>query len=186
MSLFGIFLLAVALAADSFAASMAKGSQLYRPSIRDAVTIAAVFAVCQVLMPLIGWQVGVAVQPLVERIDHWIAFAILAGLGGKLIYDGLHADGSAYTRNTLTFTALILSAVATSIDSLVVGFGFGFINLSILAALATIGAVTFAVSVAGVYLGRYAGGHLGEYVEVGAGFVLIVVGTGILYDHLAA
>lgn len=186
MSLFGIFFLAVALAADSFAASMAKGSQLYRPTIRDAVVIAAVFAACQVIMPLIGWQVGVAVQPMVERVDHWIAFAILAGLGSKLIYDGLHANGSVYTRNALTISALILSAVATSIDSLVVGFGFGFINLSILTALATIGAVTFMVSIAGVYLGRYAGGHLGEYVEVGAGFILIAVGVGILYSHLTA
>ena len=184
MSLLGIFLLAVALAADSFAASMAKGSRIYRPTIRDAVVIAGIFAAVQVLMPLIGWQVGVAVQPVIERLDHWVAFAILAGVGGKLIHDGLRTKEDIYARNALTISALILSAIATSIDSLVVGFGFGFISLSILAALATIGAVTFAASVGGVFLGRYVGGHMGEYVEVGAGFILIAVGAGILFDHL--
>ena len=185
MSLVGIFLLAVALAADSFAASIAKGSRLYRPRLRDAIVVAGIFAAFQVLMPLIGWQVGVAVQPLIERIDHWIAFAILCGVGGKLIHDGLRPDGEPYTRNALTISALILSAIATSIDSLVVGFGFGFLNASIIVALATIGGVTFIVSFGGVFLGRYVGAHFGDYVEVGAGIILIAIGTKILFDHLS-
>lgn len=184
MSVVGLLLLAVALAADSFAASIAKGSRLYRPKIRDALVVAAIFSIFQVVMPLVGWKVGISVRPLVERIDHWIAFAILLGVGGKLIYDGLRAGESVYERNALTIWALVLSAVATSIDALVVGFGFGFLNVSVLLALAMIGGVTFAASFGGVYLGRYVGRHLGNYVEVGAGAILIVIGAAILVDHL--
>ena len=93
MTAVGIFLLAVALAADSFAASIAKGARLYRPSPRHAFVIAGIFASAQILMPFIGWKVGVSVRPLIERWDHWIAFAILLGIGGKLIYDGLRPAG---------------------------------------------------------------------------------------------
>ena len=186
MSIVGLFLLAIALSADSLAASVAKGSRLSRPSIADAFIVAGVFAAFQVVMPLIGWKVGISLQPLIERIDHWIAFAILLGVGGKMIRDGLKSDGAVDTRNTLTMSALILSGVATSIDSLVVGFGFGFLKVSILAALAIIGCVTFVSSFGGFYLGRYVSRHFGEYVEVGAGLILIAIGAKILFDHLTA
>jgi len=184
MTLVGIILLAIALAADSFAASMAKGARIFRPTLGQAFLIAGIFAAAQIVMPFLGWRIGATLRPVVERWDHWVAFAILACIGAKLIYDGLRPGGDIYARNALTISALILSAVATSIDSLVVGFGFGFLNISILMALATIGTVTFVVSFGGVYLGRMVGRHLGEYVEVGAGLVLIGIGIRILIDHL--
>ena len=186
MTLVGIFLLAAALAADSFAVSIAKGASVYRPTFRHALVIAGVFAAAQIIMPFIGWKVGITVQPFIERWDHWMAFAILLGVGGKLIHDGFRPDGEVYTRNALTISALVLSAIATSIDSLVVGFGFGFLHVSILAALAAIGTVTFIVSLGGVYLGRFVGKHFGEYVEVAAGIILIGIGCKILVDHLSA
>jgi len=184
VTIVGIFLLALALAADSFAASIAKGARIYRPTIRQAVVISGVFAAVQIAMPFIGWRAGVAARPVIEQWDHWIAFAILLGVGGKLIYDGIRSRGDIYARNALTFSALLLSAIATSIDALVVGFGFGFLNVSILVALVTIGIVTFVVSFGGVYLGRLVGRHFGDYVEVGAGLILIIIGTKILVDHL--
>ena len=186
MTVIGIFILAVALAADSFAASIAKGARIYRPTLSHALIIAGAFAGAQIIMPFIGWKVGVAVRPLIEAWDHWVAFGILLGVGGKLIHDGLRANGDVYARNALTISALILSAVATSIDSLVVGFSFGFLNISILLALAMIGIVTFVASLGGVYLGHLVSRHFSNYVEVFAGVILIGIGGKILFEHLTA
>ncbi len=183
MSLISIFLLALALAADSFAASIAKGAQPYRPTIWQALLVATLFGGVQVLMPLLGWQVGIELQPVIEAIDHWLAFGILAVVGGKMIFEGLHKSKSGYDANAFTISALLLTAVATSIDSLVVGFGFGFLNISVVAALIMIGSVTFLTSFGGVFLGRRLSVHVGEYAEVVAGLVLIVVGAKILWDH---
>ena len=185
MSLLGIFLLALGLAADSFAAAIARGGRTYRPRLRHALLAAALFGGAQVVMPLIGWQVGLRFQPLIERIDHWIAFGILGAIGAKMIYEGLRAaEPETLKSPAFTVTGLLLAAVATSIDSLAAGFGFGLLNVSVLLALAVIGAVTFALSFAGVYLGHRVGRHFGQYVEVGAGLLLIAVGAKILFDHM--
>jgi putative Mn2+ efflux pump MntP len=183
MSLISIFLLALALAADSFAASIAKGARLYRPTIWHALTVGALFGGVQVLMPLLGWQVGVELQPIIESIDHWLAFGILTAVGGKMIFEGLRQSESGYGSSAFTISALILTAIATSIDSLVVGFGFGFLNISVLAALLMIGGITFLTSFGGVFLGKRLSTHVGEYAEIIAGLVLIGIGIKILHDH---
>lgn len=183
MSLISIFLLAIALAADSFAASIAKGAQLYRPSIGHALAVAVLFGGVQVLMPFIGWHVGLELQPVIESIDHWLAFGILGAVGGKSIYEGLRQKDGGNGGNAFTIPALILTAVATSIDSLVVGFGFGFLNISVLVALLTIGGVTFLSSFGGVFLGKRLSAHVGKYAEIAAGLVLIGIGMKILVDH---
>lgn len=185
MSLLSLLVLAIGLAADSFAAAAARGGRVVRPRLAQALLAAALFGGAQVLMPLIGWQVGRDLQPLVMRIDHWIAFVILGALGTKMIVDGVHARGQDADVRPPAFTlsALLLAAVATSIDSLVAGFGFGVLNVSVLLALAVIGAITFLLSFAGVYVGHRFGRHFGEYVEIGGGLVLIAVGAKILADH---
>ena len=141
------------------------------------------FGGAQVVMPMIGWQIGVEFRPLVERIDHWIAFVILGLIGAKMVWEGVRGglDGSGSAAFTLS--ALLLAAVATSIDALVAGFGFGVLNVSVLLALGMIGLTTFALSFAGVYLGHRFGRHFGQYVEVGGGLLLIAIGTKILIDH---
>jgi len=183
MSLFSIFLLALALAADSFAASIAKGARLYRPTIGHALLVGFLFGGVQVLMPLLGWQVGIELRPIIESIDHWLAFGILAAVGGKMIFEGVRANANGNGSNAFTLSALVLTAIATSIDSLVVGFGFGFLNISVLVALMMIGGVTFLTSFGGIYLGKRLSHHVGEYAEIVAGLILIAVGTKILLDH---
>ncbi|MFT4564308.1 MAG: putative Mn2+ efflux pump MntP [Gammaproteobacteria bacterium] len=185
MSLFSIFLLALALAADSFAASVAKGAH-YRPTIRQALLVSVLFAGFQAVMPMAGWQMGVELQPTIQFIDHWLAFGILCAVGGKMIFDGLRPSKAGRGDNAFTLPALILTAIATSIDAFVVGFGFGFLNISVLAALLMIGTVTFLTSFGGIYLGNRLGAHVGEYAEVGAGLVLIAIGGKILVSHLGA
>jgi manganese efflux pump family protein len=184
MSLFSLFLLALALAADSFAASLVTAGQGDRPALRQAVQVGALFAGVQTLMPLIGWRAGLELQPLIAVVDHWIAFTILAAIGAKMIFEALHDGETLRRRHAFAISALILTAIATSIDALVVGFGFGFLNIPVLIALAMIGSVTFAVSVAGVYLGHRVGAHFGEYVEIISGLVLIAIGFRILFIHL--
>lgn len=184
MSFLSLLVLAFALAADSFAAAVARGARAHRPRLRHALMAAALFGAAQMLMPLIGWQVGSEFRPAVERIDHWIAFAILCGLGAKMIVEGVRSGPEpAPDSSAFTLSALLLAAVATSIDALVAGFGFGVLNLSVLVALAVIGATTFVLSFAGVYVGTRFGRHLGQYVEIGGGLVLIGIGAKILIDH---
>lgn len=134
-------------------------------------------------MPLVGWQVGIELQPVIESIDHWLAFGILTAVGGKMIFEGLRKSESEKNSNAFTLSALLLTAIATSIDSLVVGFGFGFLNISVMVALVVIGSVTFLTSFGGVFLGKRLSAHVGEYAEVVAGFVLIGLGAKILLDH---
>lgn len=184
MSHLSLFLLALGLAADSFAAAIARGGRVYRPRLSHALLAAALFGGAQVLMPIIGWQIGVRFRPLIERIDHWVAFGILVAIGAKMIFDGIRPHRSEQPKaSAFTVTGLLLAAVATSIDSLVAGFGFGLLNVSVLLALVMIGATTFVLSFAGVYLGHRVGRHFGQYVEVGAGLLLIAIGTKILIDH---
>ncbi len=183
MSLISIFLLALAIAADSFAASIAKGAQLYRPTIWHALLVGILFGGVQVLMPLLGWQIGIEMQPMIKSIDHWLAFGILSAIGGKMIFEGLRESEKGYGSSAFTISALILTAIATSIDSLIVGFGFGFLNISVLVALMMIGSVTFLTSFGGVFLGKRLSTHVGEYAEIVAGLVLIVLGAKILLDH---
>ncbi len=184
MSLLSLFLLALGLAADSFAAAIARGGRVYRPRLRHALLAAALFGGAQMLMPVIGWQVGVRFQPLIERFDHWIAFAILLAIGAKMIFEGFHPDVPDRPKApAFTVSGLILAAVATSIDALAAGFSFGLLNVSVILALVMIGVTTFALSFAGVYLGHRVGRHFGQYVEVGAGLLLIGIGAKILIDH---
>ena len=137
----------------------------------------------QVLMPLLGWQIGIEMQPMIKSIDHWLAFGILSAIGGKMIFEGLRESEKGYGSSAFTISALILTAIATSIDSLIVGFGFGFLNISVLVALMMIGSVTFLTSFGGVFLGKRLSTHVGEYAEIVAGLVLIVLGAKILLDH---
>lgn len=99
------------------------------------------------------------------------------------MFEGLREGESGISSNAFTLSALLLTAIATSIDSLVVGFGFGFLNISVMAALIMIGSVTFFTSFGGVFLGKRLSAHVGEYAEVIVGFVLIVLGAKILLDH---
>lgn len=185
MDLVSIFLLAVALSTDSFAVAVAKGSTLYKPTIRHALLLGSIFAIVQVAMPIFGWKAGVEIQPFVRSYDHWVAFAILSVLGARMLLDGLRRSEFDPDKVLFTLPALVLAAIATSIDSLVVGFGFGVLSVAIFSTLVAIGVVTFASSVGGVYLGRQLGQHVGRFAEAGAGIVLLGLGVAILLGHLS-
>ncbi|HEY6965804.1 MAG TPA: manganese efflux pump MntP family protein [Erythrobacter sp.] len=172
-------LLALALAMDAFAVALTQGAK-FRPSLRGGLAIALTFGVFQALMPLAGWLIGAVALAYVEAVDHWIAFGLLAFLGVRML--GGHV-GDEEASQALTGRALLLAGVATSIDALAAGITLPALGVTPWIAVALIGLVTFAMSGAGVVLGRRAGDHLGEWAERIGGVILIGLGVKILAEH---
>lgn len=186
MSIFTALLLAFGLAMDAFAVAVANGSASKKIYLTDALKMAVMFGLFQGVMPVIGWAIGVKFINVISAWDHWIAFFLLGAIGGKMIYDDLTAgDGDGVDEHSISIYQLLLLALATSIDALAVGFGLIVLD-SIWLPVLTIGIVTFALSLAGVYLGhRYK--HFGHNkTRIIGGIILILIGTEILIEHLSA
>lgn len=186
MSLVELVLIAVSLSMDAFAVAICKGLSIERLRPRDAVKVGLYFGVFQAGMPLLGYLLGTAFAQLVASIDHWIAFALLALIGGNMIHEALEKDdcGCKDRDPELGFRAMLPLAVATSIDALAVGVSFAFLQVRILPAVSLIGLITFALSCGGVYVGRFFGGRFKSKAELLGGAVLILMGVKILLEHL--
>jgi len=172
-------LLAVALAMDAFAVALTQGAR-FRPSVAGGVAIALTFGVFQALMPLAGWGIGAVAFAYIEAVDHWIAFGLLGFLGVRML--GGHV-GEEEAGHALTGKALLIAGVATSIDALAAGITLPTLSVAPLVAVALIGSVTFAMSGAGVALGRIAGDRWGTWAERAGGIILIGLGCKILAEH---
>lgn len=192
-----LLLIALGVSADAFAVSVVQGTTIREHVMRRILLLSVVFGVFQAVMPLIGWAVGSSVAGFVESIDHWIAFAMLAGIGTKMIVDtvregrGDGANDSAGGESTapatsFTVRAVLTLGVATSIDALAVGIGFALVPINILVAVGLIGATTFLASLAGGWLGHHGGRRLGRPATFIGGLVLIGIGASILVEHLTA
>jgi manganese efflux pump family protein len=177
-----IILIAVGLAMDAFAVSIAKGITVKRDRRRTAILLASLFGGFQALMPVIGWLAGLGLKDMIMEIDHWIAFGLLAFIGVKMIYESTKSESDEGSDVTLTI-ALTL-AVATSIDALMVGLGFAFLETSILVPVAVIGLVTLALSLVGFVFGSGLGKVFGKKIQIVGGLILILIGTKILVEHL--
>lgn len=173
-------LLAFALAMDAFAVALTQGAK-FRPDARGGLAIALTFGAFQAVMPLAGWAVGAVALAYVEAVDHWIAFGLLGFLGVRML--GGHV-GEEEASHALTGRALLLAGLATSIDALAAGITLPALSVAPLIAVALIGLVTFAMSGAGVVLGRRAGDHLGVWAERAGGVILIGLGVKILGQHM--
>jgi putative Mn2+ efflux pump MntP len=172
-------LLAVALAMDAFAVALTQGAR-FRPSVAGGVAIALTFGVFQALMPLAGWGIGAVAFAYIEAVDHWIAFGLLGFLGVRML--GGHV-GEEEAGHALTGKALLIAGVATSIDALAAGITLPTLSVAPLVAVGLIGGVTFAMSGAGVALGRIAGDRFGTWAERAGGIILIGLGCKILAEH---
>jgi putative Mn2+ efflux pump MntP len=175
-------LLALALAMDAFAVALTQGAR-FRPSVAGGVAIALTFGVFQALMPLAGWGIGAVAFEYIEAVDHWIAFGLLTFLGVRML--GGHV-GEEEAGHALIGKALLVAGVATSIDALAAGITLPTLSVAPLVAVGLIGGVTFALSGAGVALGRIAGDRWGEWAERAGGIILIGLGFKILAEHLGA
>ena len=186
MGLVELFLVAVGLSMDAFAVAICKGLGMKRLQVRQAAVIALFFGGFQALMPLIGWALGSQLAPIVMPVDHWIAFGLLALIGGKMIWDAFHeedAEGEAVDA-PLDLRELLMLAIATSIDALAVGVTLAFLQVDIVFSVLFIGVTTFVLSFAGVAIGHQFGGRWEKPSTIVGGMVLILIGVKILREHL--
>lgn len=187
MNIVSTALLALAMSTDAFAAAIGKGAALKKPNLHEALRTGIIFGSIEAITPLIGWAVGKTAAQYVAAWDHWIAFALLAGLGIKMIHEGFEAPHAEENRRTQhSARILAITAFATSIDAMAVGAGLAFIDENILSAAAAIGLATFIMTTTGVMLSRALGVVIGKRAEMAGGIVLICIGSLILYQHLSA
>jgi putative Mn2+ efflux pump MntP len=178
-----LLLVALGVSADAFAVAVGQGLQLRRLELRTAAAIALSFGAFQGVMPLIGWALGRQLERWITAYDHWVAFALLVGVGLKMLHEAVTARDDEPARALSPGRLLVLS-VATSIDALAVGVGFAFLPVDIVPAALVIGATTTVLSFAGVVLGSRAGARWRGPAEVAGGVVLVLIGFRVLLDHL--
>lgn len=185
MDIFSIILISIGLAMDAFSVSVSEGIIIKKPRFFEASKVAMFFGVFQFIMPCLGFFLGSAFAKYITAFDHYIAFALLGFIGGKMIYEAVwkkEEDGE--IKNPLSFNTLLILAIATSIDALAVGVTFATVNVPVIFASAIIGVVTYAISLCGVYIGSKCGNLLGNKAEILGGVVLIGIGIKILIEHL--
>lgn len=178
-----IFLIGVALSMDAFAVSICKGLSVKRVEPKHLLTVGVYFGGFQALMPLIGFLLGFKFEKFIVSVDHWIAFALLAVIGGNMIREALSGEEEEHDAS-FSFRTMLPLAVATSIDALAVGISFAFLGVDILSAASIIGITTFVLSGVGVYVGNIFGAKYKSKAEIVGGVVLILIGLKILLEHL--
>jgi len=185
MTLIAIFLIAVGLAMDAFAVSVACGlsAKPFRPGY--AFRIAFSFGAFQTFMPVLGWAAGVSLRLIIVSFDHWIAFVLLFAIGCKMIYEAFRKEKGNSCPSTVSSGKLLVLSVATSIDALAVGISFAFLKEAIVLPSLIIGAVTFTLCFAGVWLGNRFGHIFENKLEIAGGAILIGIAIKILFSHLA-
>lgn len=186
MSLIEILLVAIGLAMDCFAVSVACALVMKRFQWWPMLRLAFMFGLFQALMPCLGWLAGSQFYGYIHRFDHWIAFGILAFLGIRMIWENLHPghNGRSVIDPYRWRTVLVL-AVATSIDALAVGLSFSLLDISLWMAVAIIGMVSFVLSWVALLLSLATGDRLTKRAELLGGLILIAIGLKILLTHLA-
>ena len=181
MSILELFILAVGLSMDAFAVSICKGLSLGKINIRHMTTAGIWFGGFQALMPVIGYFLGGFFKDYITAIDHWIAFALLALIGGNMIKESFGPEEE--MDNSMTVATMFVLAVATSIDALAVGITFAFLDVNIAYAVVFIGMITFLFSVFGVKIGSIFGAIYKSKAEIFGGIVLILIGAKIVLEH---
>ncbi len=189
MNLLTTILLALGMSVDAFAAALARGAGSLHYTWRQTVKTALIFGIVETITPLIGWLVGSMTQKFIAEYDHWLAFGLLLALGLKMIWGALHDDddeAAAADKNRTDTTLLltVITAIATSIDSMVVGVGLAFLDANIWLTALAIGTSTTIMAAIGLRLGRLLGQKIGSRAEMAGGVVLIGIGTFILLEHL--
>lgn len=178
-----ILLIAIGLAMDAFAVSMAHGMAVQNRRVATGIIMAGSFGAFQALMPVLGWLAGLSFTELISGFDHWLAFGLLAFIGGRMIYAARTASKEE-KETKLTVPVLLLLSVATSIDALAVGLSFSLLRIPVTTPVMVIGVVTFLLSFAGFSFGNKIGNFFERKVQAIGGLVLIAIGVKILLEHL--
>ena len=185
MGFFELFLIGIGLSMDAFAVAICKGLGMERINKRDTLLLALFFGGFQALMPLTGYLLGSRFASYIERWDHWIAFVLLAFIGGNMIRESREQEEEeAKHCGSIRYRELFTLAVATSIDALAVGVSFAFLGVRIAPAVTLIGCTTFVLTLVGVWVGNLFGSRYKRRAELTGGIILILIGVKILLEHL--
>ncbi|MBO7509544.1 MAG: manganese efflux pump [Bacteroidales bacterium] len=185
-----IMMIAFGVSMDAFAVSVGKGLSLPRIKPRHSISVALWFGGFQALMPLLGYCLGRSFASLMERFDHWTAFALLALIGGNMMREALREprvqDDAETTSHAsdFGFRTMLGLAIATSIDALACGVSFAMLGCNIWLCVLVIGLVTASFSVVGLYLGHRVGSRFRRNSTLAGGILLILIGLKILIEHL--
>lgn len=185
MTFFAIITIALGLAMDAFAVSVAASIALHNVSGRQVFRFAWHFGLFQAMMPVIGWAAGSYVAEYVHAWDHWVAFGLLTFIGAKALYEAIREKGGeeAQASDPTRGLSLVMYSVATSIDALAVGLSFAMLRVTIWYPCLVIGLVAGALSTVGMLFGSYLGARFGRRVEILGGLILIGIGVKVLLDH---
>lgn len=189
MQLWELFVIAVGLSMDAFAVAICKGLSVQKINPCHTLIAGAWFGGFQGLMPLAGYLLGKGFAHLIESVDHWVAFVLLAFIGGNMIREALSGEEDECSEckecgGSFGVKKMFPMAVATSIDALAVGVSFAFLKVRIVPAITFIGVITFVLSAVGVVVGNVFGAKFKSKAELAGGIVLIGMGAKILIEHL--
>lgn len=184
MYLLTIVVIAVGLAMDAFAVSVASGTVYKQLKIRHALRMAFFFGAFQSFMPLIGAMAGLSLRGYIQNYNHWVAFALMTAVGVKMIFESFKIAPTKKDLNPANVLVLLVLSVATSIDALAVGITLPLLRVPLVTAVIIIGLITFALSYVGTLLGKSVGHFFESKIEAAGGFVLIAIGVKILLQHL--
>jgi manganese efflux pump family protein len=184
MPFWEILVIAVGLSMDAVAVSLAASASNRASGGRAMFRLSFHFGLFQFMMPVAGWALGASVAPYIASVDHWVAFALLALVGGRMIHAAVAGAEENLGRDPSRGTTLVLLSIATSIDALAIGLTLAMLGSGIWFASVVIGLVTAALSFLAVLLGRRAGRAIGTRMEIVGGLALIAIGVKILADHL--
>jgi putative Mn2+ efflux pump MntP len=183
MSFVEILLLAISMAVDAFAVSLAAGTLPGRHGRREAFRLAFHFGLFQFLMPVVGWLAGTSIEPLIRNVDHWLAFGLLAFVGARMISVAWRSERSLPADPSRGWILVVLS-IAVSLDALAVGLSLGLVGISVGYPALLIGLTTGLLSLLGLRLGMATGSNLGRPAQLIGGLVLIGIGVRIVLEHL--
>lgn len=183
MKIWEIILIALGVSMDAFAVSICKGIASKDKTLKTATVCGAWFGLFQFLMPVIGFFVASIFAKYIESLDHWVAFVLLAIIGGNMLKEAFSKEQEQVS-NELSFFKMFVFAIATSIDALAVGVTFAFLKVNIWVCAGIIGVFTFVCSFAGAFIGRKVGDKFKNKAEIFGGIILILLGIKILIEHL--
>lgn len=183
MDIWTLLVLAIGVSMDAFAVSICKGLAMKQIKFKHMLIVGLWFGGFQALMPLIGYFLGIQFETYITAYDHWIAFILLAFIGGNMIKEALSNEEETADASLAVKIMLVL-AIATSIDALALGVTFAFLQVNIWEAVSFIGVVTFLFSVAGLKIGNVFGTKYKSKAEFVGGVILILLGIKILLEHL--
>jgi len=184
MQFISIILISLAESADCFAVAVSASIANRALTRLQIFRVSLSFAIFQAGMPIIGWLAGKTVSDLISSFDHWIAFGLLAIVGGHMVWESFHIKEHEKPPDVSRGWRLLTLSIATSIDAFALGLAFAFAGTNIWLAAPTIGVICFIISFLGFIIGKKAGSLLGRRAEIIGGLILIGIGVEILLEHL--